>query len=74
MGIYDNSDEFDKMAKEYGGTASTSLLPPALWKDSLLCWLDFLWHFIQFSVVLALLAFNFIVWWDIISFLGTNLT
>jgi len=69
MGIYDNPDEFDKMAEEYAGTASTSLSPPSTWKDSLVCWLDFLWHFIQFCAILGFLGFNFIVWWDIISFL-----
>jgi hypothetical protein len=72
MGIYDNWDEFVKMAKENAGTGSMDLPPQGTKWDSIVCYLEFCWYFLQFIVLVFLFMVNFYVWLDLLSFVMTK--
>jgi len=69
MGIYDNWDEFIKMAEEMRGTASTDLLSPASWWDNIPVYLEAARYFFSVILLLFLYVWLFYLWLDVILFL-----
>jgi len=71
MGIYDNWDEFCKMAEESAGTAGTSLPTPASWKDNIWSYVDAVKIFVEVCLLMLLWLYAFHLWLDVIMILGT---